>query len=96
MGDDDSIVWKGFDVTWVDHEGTAYAALVCVIIACALTSREIKDHIGRFDYPRIQVYVLRILLMVPIYGIFSIASSIPTRASNSRTRCSCSKPLNRV
>ncbi|CUM57949.1 solute transporter, putative [Bodo saltans] len=62
------------DMTWVMKDPVTYGALICVVLSCFLTMREIREHIARYDYPHIQIYVLRVLLMIPIYGIFSIAT----------------------
>lgn len=64
----------GIDLTWVMHDSVGYAALFCVLVSVVMTVREIRSHIARYDFPQIQVYVLRVLFMVPIYGVFSIAS----------------------
>lgn len=64
------------DMTWVMRDSVTYGALFCVAVSCFMTIREIRAHIARYDYPNIQIYVLRVLLMVPIYGVFSIASVI--------------------
>ena len=56
-------VVTGLGVTCVTLPVFSYAAGICVFCACYITFQEIRSHIQRYDHPRIQVYVLRILLI---------------------------------
>jgi hypothetical protein len=61
----------GIDVTWVIDRRVTMLAGATAFLALFITVREIRAHISRYDYPRIQVYVLRVLLMIPIYATLS-------------------------
>lgn len=50
------------------------AYFICVFIATVVSIHDIKEHVQRFNFPKIQVYIVRVLLMVPVYGILSFAS----------------------
>ncbi|RNF25652.1 uncharacterized protein Tco025E_02033 [Trypanosoma conorhini] len=66
----------GLDMRWVLNPNVTYAAGVCVAVACIVSFIDLRDHVARFDYPQLQVLVLRIIAMVPIYGIFSLLSVV--------------------
>ncbi|EAN98367.1 hypothetical protein C3747_44g156 [Trypanosoma cruzi] len=67
---------RGLDMTWALNPNLTYAAGVCVAIACIISFADLRDHLARFDYPQLQVLVLRIIAMIPIYGLFSLLSLV--------------------
>lgn len=64
----------GIDMTWVVDIRCKYACFLCVLFACLVSMVEIREHAARFDYPKIQIYVIRILFMIPFYGVLSFLS----------------------
>lgn len=74
--DDPVFVHGGLDLTWVDNKSLCYAAVVFCVISCVISFSDLRDHLWRFDYPKLQVLEMRIVLMVPIYAIFSALSLI--------------------
>lgn len=62
------------DLTFFNSNRMMVAYLICVVIACILSVVDIRDHAIAFDYPKIQIYLLRVLFMIPIYGVFSFAA----------------------
>ncbi|ESL08868.1 hypothetical protein TRSC58_03421 [Trypanosoma rangeli SC58] len=67
---------RGIDMRWVLNPNVTYAAGVCVAVACIVSFIDLRDHVARFDYPQLQVLVLRIIAMIPIYGLFSLLSVV--------------------
>lgn len=66
----------GLDMRWILDPTVTYTAAVFVIVACIVSFVDFRAHLSRFDYPQLQVLVLRIILMIPIYGLFSLLSLV--------------------
>ena len=77
-GDSGSVTYPntGIDVTWITLPGIRYAAGLFVFGAIVLAVQDIQAHVQRYDFPRIQVFVLRIMMMVPFYCVMSYSSII--------------------
>ncbi|CAJ1006406.1 putative Organic solute transporter Ostalpha [Leishmania naiffi] len=65
---------SGLDLTWVNNKALTYAAVLCAVICCFISFSDLREHLSRFDYPKLQVLEMRIILMVPIYAVFSALS----------------------
>lgn len=48
--------------------------LACVVIATVVTLIDVNEHVQRFNFPKIQVYTVRVIMMVPVYGVLSYLS----------------------
>lgn len=60
------------NMTWVIHPYTRYVCAACVCFACIVATYEIRCHAVAYDYPRLQIHIVRIILMVPFYGILTL------------------------
>lgn len=69
-------VRSGFDLTWVESKPLLYAGVACAVVCCFVSFRDLREHLSRLDYPVIQVLEMRIILMIPIYAVFSALSLI--------------------
>ncbi|KEG07924.1 transmembrane protein 184C [Trypanosoma grayi] len=67
---------KGIDMMWTLNPTVTYAAGVFVVIACIISFADTREHLARFDYPQLQIVVIRIIVMIPIYGLFSLLSLV--------------------
>ncbi|AYU76889.1 Organic solute transporter Ostalpha, putative [Leishmania donovani] len=65
---------RGVDLTWVHHKALIYAAVICAVICCFVSFSDLREHLSRFDYPKLQVLEMRIIMMIPIYAFFSALS----------------------
>ncbi|KAG5510481.1 hypothetical protein GH5_06681 [Leishmania sp. Ghana 2012 LV757] len=65
---------SGVDMTWVNNMALTYAAVVCAVICCFISFSDLREHLSRFDYPKLQVLEMRIIMMIPIYAVFSALS----------------------
>ncbi|ORC88487.1 transmembrane protein 184C [Trypanosoma theileri] len=74
--DGSSVPIMSLDMTWTLNPSVTYAAGVFVVIACILSFADTREHLARFDYPQMQIIIIRIIAMIPIYGIFSLLSLV--------------------
>ncbi|KAG5484797.1 hypothetical protein LSCM1_06623 [Leishmania martiniquensis] len=65
---------SGVDLTWVNNKALTYAAVICAVICCFVSFTDLREHLSRFDYPKLQVLEMRIIMMIPIYAVFSALS----------------------
>lgn len=72
---EDSIM-DGLSLTWVDNQPMIYLGVFCAIIAAFISFVDLRDHLSRFDYPKIQVLEMRILMMIPVFALLTAASLI--------------------
>jgi hypothetical protein len=64
----------GIDFTWVVNPIVTYICFASVAIAVITSVRAVWDHITRYDYPKLQIHIVRILLMIPFYGVLTMSS----------------------
>lgn len=64
----------GFDLTGIDNKPMIYLGVICAIVACFISFLDIRDHLARFDYPKIQVLEMRVLLMIPVFAVLTALS----------------------
>ncbi|GET86720.1 hypothetical protein, conserved [Leishmania tarentolae] len=67
-------VSSGVDLTWVHHQALMYAAILFAVVCCFVSFSDLREHLSRFDYPKLQVLEMRIIMMIPIYAVFSALS----------------------
>ncbi|KAK7194002.1 Organic solute transporter Ostalpha [Novymonas esmeraldas] len=67
-------VVRGLDMRWVSNKAFTYAAVICAVVCCFIAFSDLRDHLSRFDYPKLQVLEMRIIMMIPIYAVFSALS----------------------
>ncbi|KAG5510164.1 hypothetical protein JKF63_07060 [Porcisia hertigi] len=65
---------SGVDMRWVNNKALLYAALICAVISCFISFSDLREHLSRFDYPKLQVLEMRIIMMIPIFAVFSALS----------------------
>lgn len=65
---------SGIDLTWVNNKALTYAAVICAVICIFISFGDLREHLSRFDYPKLQVLEMRIIIMIPIYAVFSALS----------------------
>jgi hypothetical protein len=70
---------SGVDLTWVSNKALMYVAIICAVICCFVSFSDLRDHLSRFDYPKIQKLEMRIVAMIPIYAFFSALSLLMPR-----------------
>lgn len=78
-GDNDHFSSSGLDLTWVNTPPLIYTAIAFSVVSCIVSFADLREHLSRFDYPKLQVLEMRILLMIPIYAVFSALSLIVVR-----------------
>ncbi|CCW63523.1 unnamed protein product [Phytomonas sp. EM1] len=71
---DEGIYFHGLDLTFVSNNSLAYVAIFFCIASCVVSFVDLHAHLSRMDYPKLQVLEMRILLMIPIYAIFTALS----------------------
>ena len=64
----------GVDMTWVVWPKTLYICAACVVFSCITSAHAVWAHINNYDYPRLQIHIVRILLMIPFYGVLSLGA----------------------
>lgn len=69
-----TLVKRGLDMTWVDSRPLIYAAVAFSVLSCIVSFIDLREHLSRLDYPKLQVLEMRIILMIPIYAILSAMS----------------------
>lgn len=57
------------------------AAFVCSIFSCLFGGYQIVQHLLNFHQPKYQLYIVRIILLVPIYAIQSFLSLLLPESS---------------
>ena len=58
----------------VNHTFIRGTAAACTVLAIIMTARLIRAHLEYYRRPQRQRYVIRIILMVPIYAVASLLS----------------------
>lgn len=66
----------GVDLTFVDSMPLIYSAVAFSVVSCIVSFADLREHLSRLDYPKLQVLEMRIILMIPIYAVFSALSLI--------------------
>ena len=68
------VAWRGIDLTWVTSKPALIAAGITSLIAIVLATRDIRAHTQKYERPRLQRPIIRLLFMLPFYGVLSFAS----------------------
>ena len=58
----------------VDHTIVRGVASACAVVSCVMTARLVRAHLEYYRRPQRQRYIIRIVLMVPIYAVDSLLS----------------------
>lgn len=66
----------GINLMWVDNQPMIYLGVFCAVVASFLSFLDIRDHLSRFDYPKIQVLEMRVLAMIPVFAVFTAGSLV--------------------
>ncbi|KAG5184905.1 organic solute transporter Ostalpha-domain-containing protein [Tribonema minus] len=66
---------------WVESPGALAIAIICAVVALALSVYNIFKHAVHFNSPRTQKYIFRILGVIPVYAICSCVSVIAPGAA---------------
>lgn len=64
----------GIDFRFFASQYMDYIYFVCVVFSATVTLLDVKHHVTRFNYPKIQVFTVRVVMMVPVYGVLSFLS----------------------
>lgn len=67
---------RGIDLTWIDSQPLIYAAVFCSVLSCFISFLDLRDHLSRFDYPKIQVLTMRVLAMIPVFAVLTAGSML--------------------
>lgn len=70
---------SGVDLTWVDNKALTYIAIIFSVVCCFISFGDLREHLARFDYPKLQKLEMRIIVMIPIYAVFSALSLLLPR-----------------
>lgn len=79
LSESDSYHCSGVDLTWVDSKALMYVAIIFAVVCCFVSFSDLREHLSRFDYPKIQKLEMRIIMMIPIYAVFSALSLLLPR-----------------
>eukprot|EP00796_Vickermania_ingenoplastis_P002494 gene2494-1554_t len=74
-GRDESFI-PGINLTWIDNKPMIYLGVFCAVVSCFISFLDLREHLSRFDYPKIQVLEMRVLLMIPVFAVLTAASLI--------------------
>lgn len=66
----------GLPLNWVETERTesVLIALACCLFASMLSLYNIHQHLQHYSRPQLQRYIVRILVIVPVYAVMSVLS----------------------
>lgn len=68
-----------FHPEWVTSRDALVVAILASVLACIISLRTICLHLIHYNAPRMQVYTVRVLFIVPVYAISScIAMAFPS------------------
>lgn len=65
---------SGIDLRWIDNKFLIYLGVFCSIVSCFISFIDLREHLSRFDYPKIQVLTMRVLMMIPVFAILTALS----------------------
>ena len=66
----------------VDHTIVRGVASACAVVSCVMTARLVRAPLEYYRRPQRQRYIIRIVLMVPIYAVDSLLGLFfPDRAA---------------
>jgi hypothetical protein len=60
--------------TWLDSRDAGGIAGTCAVLAVLFSARNIYNHLRHYNQPKLQLYIVRIIIIVPIYAIESFIS----------------------
>lgn len=65
---------SGLDLRWVDSKFLIYLGVFCSVVSCFISFVDLREHLSRFDYPKIQVLTMRVLMMIPVFAVLTALS----------------------
>eukprot|EP00887_Chlorella_sp_A99_P002524 scaffold6.g2524.t1 len=76
---DESYSDEGGSSLWMDSAAGHVVAGLCAYTACVLCIFQIIQHLRHYSEPLFQRYIVRIIFMVPMYGLASFPSLVNTQ-----------------